>query len=81
MRLAQRTLGKTGFHDLTGGVYKARERIQGVVADTPLLAIPASWSRVADIQSELGPAFWDPLNLSVWLPSVPAIVARVQPQM
>ena len=40
--------GKTGFHDLTGGVYKARERIHGVVADTPLLAIPTSWSRVAD---------------------------------
>ena len=37
--------------------YKARERIQGVVADTPLLAIPASWSRVADIQSELRPIF------------------------
>ena len=33
---------------VTGGVYKARERIQGVVADTPLLAIPASCSRVAD---------------------------------
>src|SRR5215475_9509491 len=30
------------FHDVTGGVYKARERIHGVVADTPLLAIPAS---------------------------------------
>ena len=40
--------GAVGFHDVTGGVYKARERIQGVVADTPLLAIPASWSRVAD---------------------------------
>jgi hypothetical protein len=33
---------------LTGGVYKARERIHGGVADPPLLAIPASWSRVAD---------------------------------
>jgi hypothetical protein len=32
---------------VTGGVYKARERIHGVVADTPLLAIPASWRRVA----------------------------------
>ena len=42
------SLSKTGFHDLTGGVYKARERIHGVVADTPLLAIPASWSRIAD---------------------------------
>ena len=42
------TSGAVSFHDVTGGVYKARERIQGVVADTPLLAIPASWSRVAD---------------------------------
>ena len=42
------TSGAIGFHDVTGGVYKARERIHGVVADTPLLAIPASWSRVAD---------------------------------
>ena len=32
----------THSHGVTGGVYKARERIQGVVADTPLLAIPAS---------------------------------------
>ena len=42
------TLGATGFQDVTGGVYKARERIHGAVADAPLLAIPASWSRVAD---------------------------------
>ncbi len=42
------TSGKTNFHDVTGGVYKARERIHGVIADTPLLAIPTSWSRVAD---------------------------------
>ena len=40
--------GVTDFRDVTGGVYKARERIHGVVADTPLLAIPASCSRVAD---------------------------------
>ena len=39
--------GTNDFHDVTGGVYKARERIHGVVADTPLLAIPASWRRVA----------------------------------
>ena len=38
----------TGFHDVTGGVYKAWERIHGAVADAPLLAIPASCSRVAD---------------------------------
>ena len=36
------TSGTSNFHDVTGGVYKARERIHGVVADTPLLAIPAS---------------------------------------
>ncbi len=42
------TSGKTNSRDVTGGVYKARERIHGVVADTPLLAIPTSCSRVAD---------------------------------
>ena len=42
------TSGPPGFHDVTGGVYKAWERIHGAVADAPLLAIPASWSRVAD---------------------------------
>ena len=42
------TSGATHFHDVTGGVYKARERIHGVIADTPLLAIPTSCSRVAD---------------------------------
>ena len=39
--------GATGFHDVTGGVYKTRERIHGTVADVPLLAIPTSWRRVA----------------------------------
>ena len=39
--------GTTGFHDVTGGVYKAWERIHGAVADAPLLAIPASCRRVA----------------------------------
>ena len=46
--VGKRTSGETGFHDVTGGVYKARERIHRVVADTRLLAIPASCSRVAD---------------------------------
>jgi hypothetical protein len=36
------TSGTAGFHDVTGGVYKAWERIHGAVADAPLLAIPAS---------------------------------------
>ena len=42
------TSGTPSFHGLTGGVYKARERIHRVIADTRLLAIPASWGRVAD---------------------------------
>ena len=41
------TSGAAGFHDVTGGVYKTRERIHGTVADVPLLAIPASCGRVA----------------------------------
>ncbi len=41
-------LGADGFHDVTGGVYKARERIHGAVADAPLLANPTSRGRVAD---------------------------------
>ena len=38
----------THFRDVTGGVYKAQEHIHRSVADLRLLAIPASWSRVAD---------------------------------
>jgi hypothetical protein len=40
--------GVTDFHDVTGGVYKARERIHRSVADLRLLATPTSRSRVAD---------------------------------
>ena len=40
-------LGVTDFRDVTGGVYKARERIHRGVADPRLLATPASWRRVA----------------------------------
>jgi hypothetical protein len=42
------TLDTPNFHCLTGGVYKARERIHRNIADFRLLANPASWSRVAD---------------------------------
>ena len=42
------TLGVTDFRDVTGGVYKARERIHRSVADLRLLATPTSWGRVAD---------------------------------
>ena len=41
------TSGVTDFHDVTGGVYKARERIQRSNADLRLLATPASCRRVA----------------------------------
>jgi hypothetical protein len=41
------TSGITSFHGVTGGVYKARERIHRCVADQRLLAIPPSCRRVA----------------------------------
>ncbi len=40
--------GVTDFHDVTGGVYKAQERIHRSVADLRLLATPTSRGRVAD---------------------------------
>ena len=43
-----RTSGAPGSHGLTGGVYKARERIHRAMADARLLANPTSRSRVAD---------------------------------
>src|ERR671917_1524129 len=48
VRVATRTSGARSFHGVTGGVYKARERIHRGVADPRLLAIPASCPRVAD---------------------------------
>jgi hypothetical protein len=42
------TSGATNFHGVTGGVYKTRERIHRDNADSRLLAIPTSRSRVAD---------------------------------
>ena len=56
-----RTSGTPGFHGLTGGVYKARERIHRAMADARLLANPAS----------------DPPTLARQLPAVPPIVTRV----
>jgi hypothetical protein len=40
--------GVTNFRDVTGGVYKARERIHRSNADLRLLATPTSRGRVAD---------------------------------
>ena len=41
------TLGIASSHGVTGGVYKARERIHRSMADLRLLAIPTSCRRVA----------------------------------
>ena len=48
LRVPTPTSGAHSFHGVTGGVYKARERIHRGVAGPRLLAIPASCSRVAD---------------------------------
>ena len=46
-RVPAPTSGTPSFHGVTGGVYKARERIHRGIADPRLLAIPASCRRVA----------------------------------
>jgi hypothetical protein len=51
------SLGTPSFHRLTGGVYKARERIHRGMADPRLLAIPTSCSRVADCNPNLDRLF------------------------
>ena len=71
--------GVTNFHDVTGGVYKARERIHRSIADLRLLATPTSWGRVADPNPN-----YDRLS-AISTPSqdrtrvVPTIVACVKP--
>jgi len=57
LRVGAPASGADGFHDVTGGVYKARERIHGAVADAPLLANPTSRGRVADPDLNWG-RFW-----------------------
>ena len=73
------TSGTPSSRGLTGGVYKAQEHIHRVIADTRLLAIPTSCSRVDRLQSELRNAFCDLLHLAVSRRSVHPIVARVKP--
>ena len=51
-RVRQTTSGAANFHGVTGGVYKARERIHRDIADSRLLAIPTSRSRVADFDPD-----------------------------
>ena len=48
LRIARRASGMHTSHGLTGGEYKTREQIHRDMADSRLLAIPTSWSRVAD---------------------------------
>jgi hypothetical protein len=47
LAVRSRISGVTSSHDVTGGVYKARERIHRSIADPRLLATPASCRRVA----------------------------------
>ena len=53
LAVSRRTSGTPNFHGVTGGVYKARERIHRGMADPRLLAIPASCSRVTDCNPNL----------------------------
>ena len=48
LAVRQPASGEPHSHGVTGGVYKTRERIHRSNADLRLLAIPTSWSRVAD---------------------------------
>ena len=57
LRIARRTSGTYISHGLTGGEYKTREQIHRDIADSRLLAIPTSWSRVADSNLD-----WDRLS-------------------
>ena len=70
------TSGATHSHGVTGGVYKARERIHRRVADRRLLAIPTSRGRVAAHDLNLG-RVWGSVFPYGSLPIVSAIVARV----
>ena len=79
MRVCAPASATSDFHDVTGGVYKARERIHGAVADAPLLAIPASWRRVAASNPNWAQFSIDFLHLAVSDRSVLGIVVRVQP--
>ena len=73
-------LGTSGSHGLTGGVYKARERIHRAMADARLLANPASYGVELQTPIRTGTGFWDSRPVAGWLPSVPAIVTRVSPR-
>ena len=71
------TSGVSNSHDVTGGVYKARERIHRSMADLRLLATPASCRRVAACNLNYERLWWDSLQVAPSLPIVPPIVACV----
>jgi hypothetical protein len=71
------TSGVSNSHDVTGGVYKARERIHRSMADLRLLATPASCRRVAAYNLNYERLWWDSLQVAPSLPIVPPIVACV----
>ncbi len=57
LTVSPRTSGVTDSHDVTGGVYKARERIHRTIADARLLATPTSCRRVAACNPNWGRFF------------------------
>ncbi len=57
LRVGAATSGAPDSGDLTGGVYKTRERIHCAVADARLLAIPTSWRRIAASNLNWGALF------------------------
>ena len=57
LSVRQATSGALGFHDLTGGVYKAQEHIHRGIADPRLLAIPTSCRRVSACNPNWGWVF------------------------
>ena len=77
--LRWRTSGTPSFHGLTGGVYKARERIHRIMADIRLLAIPASRIELQTPDPNCDRLYRFAPCHQVLL-SVPAIVARVWPR-
>ena len=75
------TLGITDSLGVTGGEYKTRERIHRDMADSRLLAIPASWSRVADSNPNWALVSNDWLGVAPSRRVVECIVSCVQPRI
>ncbi len=59
LRPREEPSGIANFRGMTGGEYKTWERIHRTIADMRLLAIPTSWSRVADFNPNWDRFWWD----------------------